>query len=141
MLRALWLRFWHDDQGAILSTEWLMISSIVVFGLAAGFKAVRDSLNAGLQHMADGITGLSQSFELHNQSFSATSGTSTLATSALPGPGAQRWMVPANELPPQQPPVQVYPYWDGRNYWQMPTPRPPEPPSQPLENRVAFDPH
>lgn len=41
-------RFWNDDRGAIISVEMILIIAILVFGLIAGFVALRNSISAAL---------------------------------------------------------------------------------------------
>jgi Flp pilus assembly pilin Flp len=41
-------QLWDDDQGAIISVEWLLIVGILIFGLIPGFVALRNSIDASL---------------------------------------------------------------------------------------------
>ncbi len=55
-------RLWHDDGGAVISVELLLIVSIFVFGLIPGFVALRNSMNAALTSVANLIVAIIPSF-------------------------------------------------------------------------------
>src|SRR5437016_5622957 len=61
-MRSLMLKLWNDDRGALLATEWVFVSTILVVGLVAGLKSVQQSVNAELADLADAIGSLSQSY-------------------------------------------------------------------------------
>lgn len=61
-MRSLMLKLWNDDRGALLATEWVFVSTILVVGLVAGLKSVQQSVNAELADMADAIGSLSQAY-------------------------------------------------------------------------------
>ncbi|HEY3789414.1 MAG TPA: hypothetical protein VGL71_11195 [Urbifossiella sp.] len=51
-------RFWHDDGGAVVSVELVLIISILIFGLIPGLVALRNSgiaLMATLGNMANAL--------------------------------------------------------------------------------------
>lgn len=50
---------WEDDQGAILSTEYVLLSSLLVFGLLPGLVALRDSTNRVMEKQASRIENIS----------------------------------------------------------------------------------
>jgi hypothetical protein len=39
-------RLWHDDQGSVLAVEWIIISSVLLLGAAAGLAAFRHAADA-----------------------------------------------------------------------------------------------
>lgn len=41
-------RLWNDDQGAIITVEWILIVGVMIFGLIPGFVAIRNAGNASL---------------------------------------------------------------------------------------------
>jgi hypothetical protein len=43
-MRSLLRKFWHDDAGSLLGTEWTFIATILVLGLIVGFVAVRQAV-------------------------------------------------------------------------------------------------
>lgn len=53
---------WRDECGFILSTELLMIATIVVVGLMAGFVVLRDAALGELADVAGAVGGLNQSY-------------------------------------------------------------------------------
>jgi len=63
------LKLWNDDRGALLATEWVFVSTIMVIGVVAGLKSVQQAVVTELEDMANAIGSLSQSY-----TFSGTSG-------------------------------------------------------------------
>lgn len=61
-MRSLMLKLWNDDRGALLATEWVFVSTILVVGMVAGLKSVQQSVNAELADLADAIGSLSQAY-------------------------------------------------------------------------------
>jgi hypothetical protein len=45
IMSRLFLRLWSDDGGAVLTTEYLALGSIVALGTTSGLSAMRDSVN------------------------------------------------------------------------------------------------
>lgn len=60
MIERILLRLWHDDCGAVVSTEYVMVSGLVVGGVGSGMVAVRNAgvrqANALAETMADTST-------------------------------------------------------------------------------------
>ncbi|HMP03146.1 MAG TPA: hypothetical protein PKC45_11655 [Gemmatales bacterium] len=56
------LKLWHDDRGALVATEWVFVSTILIVGVVAGLKSVQQSVNAELADMAGAIGSLSQAY-------------------------------------------------------------------------------
>jgi Flp pilus assembly pilin Flp len=44
MIKRLLLKLWHDEDGAIVATEYLMLGSIVAAGGVGGMVAMRDAM-------------------------------------------------------------------------------------------------
>ena len=61
-MRGLMLKLWNDDRGALLATEWVFVTTILVVGLVAGLKSVQQSVNAELVDLADAIGAMSQAY-------------------------------------------------------------------------------
>jgi len=55
-------RFWSDDSGALLATEWIFIATILVIGLIVGLTSVRNAVLNEMEEVAAAIGSLSQSF-------------------------------------------------------------------------------
>lgn len=68
-MRKFMLKLWNDDRGALLATEWVFVSTIMVVGVVAGLKSVQQAVVTELEDMANAIGSLSQSY-----TFSGTSG-------------------------------------------------------------------
>lgn len=49
---ALIRRLWHNDDGAVLATEWVFMATILVIGVVPGMVALRHSLNAAMLRSA-----------------------------------------------------------------------------------------
>ena len=53
-------RLWHDDAG-VLTYEWVMLTTLLVTGVAAGLTQVRDAINSDLTMLAQSIQSLDSS--------------------------------------------------------------------------------
>src|SRR6478672_11743396 len=62
-------RLWADESGAILSSEVMLVSSILVIGVICGLGSLRDSVTTELADLAQALGNVNQSF-----SFSGTQG-------------------------------------------------------------------
>ena|SRR5436190_1167662 len=62
-------KLWNDDCGALISTEFLFVATILVLGVIAGLVLVRDAVVVQLEELACAIGALQQCF-----SFSGISG-------------------------------------------------------------------
>jgi Flp pilus assembly pilin Flp len=68
-MRNIMRKLWNDERGALIATEWVFVSTIMVIGVVAGLKAVQQAVVTELEDMANAIGSLSQSY-----TFSGTSG-------------------------------------------------------------------
>ena len=68
-MRKLMLKLWSDDRGALIATEWVFVTTILVIGLVAGLKSVQQAVVTELEDVANAVGALSQSY-----SFAGTSG-------------------------------------------------------------------
>lgn len=68
-MRNIMRKMWNDDRGALIATEWVFVSTIMVIGVVAGLKSVQQAVVTELEDMANAIGSLSQSY-----TFSGTSG-------------------------------------------------------------------
>ena len=55
-------RFWNDDEGALITVEWLFFVTIMIIGLVVGLKTVQSAVNNEMEEVASAIGSLSQSF-------------------------------------------------------------------------------
>ena len=55
-------QFWHDQAGFVISAELVLISTVLIIGLATGLTCLRNALNDELSDVACAITSLDQSY-------------------------------------------------------------------------------
>lgn len=56
------LRLWRDEAGFVVSTEMVLVATIVVIGLITGLTTIRDQLSTELADIADAISEVDQSY-------------------------------------------------------------------------------
>lgn len=61
-MNSLFRKLWQDEAGFVVSTELVLIATIVVIGLVAGLSTVRDQVVTELADVADAISALDQSY-------------------------------------------------------------------------------
>jgi len=76
MLRKLW----SDDNGALLASEFVFMTSLLVVGTVSGLVAVRQALVSELTETANAIMALDQSYSFSGQSFAGASTAGSSAT-------------------------------------------------------------
>lgn len=57
-------RWWQDDQGAVIATEYLFVVTILVIGVIVGLTNLRAALNAELTELGNAILALSQGYSI-----------------------------------------------------------------------------
>jgi hypothetical protein len=83
-MESLFAKLWDDDGGALIATEYLFATTILVIGSVVGLVSIRDALNAELSELANAILALSQAYTI-----SGVSGcSSTDGSQAVAGPGS-----------------------------------------------------
>lgn len=55
-------RFWSEDEGFILSTEAIIILTMLICAAVVGWQSIREALIAELADIGDAIAALDQSF-------------------------------------------------------------------------------
>lgn len=90
-------RFWKDDGGALLSTEWVFMATLLAIGMTTGLVAVRNSINAQLTSFANSVDGLNQCYSFNGLS---TCGASTCGSAAVALQVAQ---IPFGQVTPGTP--------------------------------------
>ena len=55
-------RFWNDEAGFIVSTELILIATILVIGMLVGLVSVRDQVVQELADVAEAISDIDQSY-------------------------------------------------------------------------------
>jgi Flp pilus assembly pilin Flp len=74
-MRNFMSKLWNDDRGALIATEWVFVSTIMVIGVVAGLKSVQQAVVTELEDMANAVGSLSQSY-----TFAGTSGCAASTT-------------------------------------------------------------
>ncbi len=64
-------RLWRDDGGAVLATEWLLVTTVLVLGLVPGLIAIRQGLLGELSDVSNATSGLDQSYGFTGQEAAA----------------------------------------------------------------------
>ena len=62
-LRALLARMWKEDSG-VLSFEWVMLSSLLTFGIVSGIAGARDAIIDELGDVSQAMLSLDQSYSI-----------------------------------------------------------------------------
>lgn len=55
-------RLWHDCDGGILTTELLLVTSVLVGTMTAGLSGFRDAVTGEFSDVANSVSELSQSY-------------------------------------------------------------------------------
>ena len=61
-------RFWRDDNGAIISAEYLFVATILVIGIVVGLTSLRQAINTELTELGNALLALSQGFTINGTS-------------------------------------------------------------------------
>lgn len=61
-MRQLVMRLWRDEAGFVISTELILIATILVIGMITGLTTVRDAVVTELADVADAISEVDQSY-------------------------------------------------------------------------------
>lgn len=103
-MKTMFVRLWNDDCGAIIASEYLFFSTILVIGIIVGLTNVRDAINAELSELANAFLALSQGY-----AFSGVSGCSAVVdgSQAIDNPGLV--MQPITITPAQPSDINVLP--------------------------------
>ena len=62
-------KLWSDDNGAMLATEFLFMTSLLTIGTVSGLVAVRQSILSELVETGNAIMRLDESYSFSGQSF------------------------------------------------------------------------
>ena len=75
----LFARLWDDDQGAVISTELVLVLGILIFGIIPGLVALRNSVIASLTTIGNFLDRITPSFTYSGYSVTNQGGTATIA--------------------------------------------------------------
>ena len=84
MLKSLWL----DEGGAVLSSELILLTVILVIGLSVGMVAVRDAIDSQFVELALSIAAIDTSFSYDGITYEET----------LDGTGTTAWVADSERL-------------------------------------------
>lgn len=56
------IRFWNDQDGAIVSAEIMLVATILIIGVIVGLKSVRDSVVTELADVGQAFSNINQSY-------------------------------------------------------------------------------
>src|SRR3954447_22338871 len=92
-------RFWSDDGGALIASEYLFVATILVIGIIVGLTNLREAINAELTELGNAYLALSQGYTISGQS---GSNASVDGSQAIDTPGL---LTPPTNTPPAIPSV------------------------------------
>jgi Flp pilus assembly pilin Flp len=72
-------KLWADDDGAVISVEFILVVSILVFGIIPGLVALRNSVNAALTSTGNLLNALLPSFTFSGWVVGASAGGNDVA--------------------------------------------------------------
>jgi len=58
MLTATWRKLWYDERGTLLSSEYLILGTILTLGLIVGISSARNALVSEMEDYAAALEGL-----------------------------------------------------------------------------------
>jgi len=108
---ALLRRFWHDDRGAILASEWVLVVTILVIGVLPALVAYRQAVLTELEELANSLLGLDQSYSFSGQTLLCAGNRGWAFRTAN---GTVRGDEPRGLPPPTLPPSRS---WNGQPGW------------------------
>jgi hypothetical protein len=78
-VKELLRRFWRDDAGAVVSTEYLMLGSVVVLGGVGGMATLRDATVNEMAEFGKSVRSVRQSYSVAPQQSPVTAKDGTKA--------------------------------------------------------------
>lgn len=57
-MKSILNKLWSDDSGAVLSVEWLLLTSVLVLGAGSGLVYTRNAVNTAFINVGDSIVAL-----------------------------------------------------------------------------------
>jgi Flp pilus assembly pilin Flp len=72
-------RLWDDDQGAVVSTELVLVLGVLIFGIIPGLVALRNSVIAALTTIGNFLTRLTPTITYSGYAVVGVGGISTVA--------------------------------------------------------------
>ncbi len=96
-MKHVFRQLWNDDGGALIASEFLFLSSLLVLGTIIGLTNVRSAVNVELSEFANALLATSQGFIIFGQvgCSAQVDGSQAIDTPSL--------VVPVTNLPPAIP--------------------------------------
>lgn len=76
-------RFWDDESGFVMSSDLILVSTILVIGLLVGLTSVRDQIVQELGDLSMAVGNLNQSYSFAGHSVTFAGSTFTVAGSSF----------------------------------------------------------
>jgi Flp pilus assembly pilin Flp len=62
MLKLMLKKLWHDECGALLSFEWVLLATLLVLAMVVGLKTFNQALLNEYEDMSNAVGSISQSY-------------------------------------------------------------------------------
>jgi hypothetical protein len=87
-LRRLMGKWWADDNGALLATEYMTLGTIVVLGGVGGLTAMRDAVNDEMKEYGNSVRQIRQHYSVPGFQGAgvSTAGSAAVDTSVMMAP-------------------------------------------------------
>ena len=96
MIRELFVKFWTDEAGAIIATEYLLLGSVVVVGGVSGMTNVRDAMNDEYKEYGNSVREIRQTYSAPaKKGSSGSAGGTTVINGAAPHDSQPVFTIPA----------------------------------------------
>jgi len=77
------VKFWNDDAGAVISTEYVLVGGVLVAGVVPGLVAARDSINRAYVNMGNAIVAAVPQATFSGLSLGGTNGHAVAAVNGI----------------------------------------------------------
>lgn len=97
-------QLWADDQGAVISTEYVLVGGVLVTGVVPGLVAARNALNSAYVNMGNAITAAVPSPSFSGYQVGGTNGNPVAAVGGVNlAPAGQQIYLSAVAVAPPAP--------------------------------------
>jgi Flp pilus assembly pilin Flp len=66
-MRKFAVKLWRDDVGAVIASEYLFISTLLVVGIIVGLSSIRDAVTSEMAELGNSYMALSQGYWVSGQ--------------------------------------------------------------------------
>lgn len=101
-LKARAAQLWADDQGAVISTEYVLVGGVLVTGVVPGLVAARNALNSAYVNMGNAIVSAVPTPTFSGYGVGGANGTPVAAVGGvgLPQAAPQQYLAAVQIAPP-----------------------------------------